>query len=394
MQQVTEIDAFPRGSRILHIGPPKTGTTAVQSSLFRRQADLSAYGVAYPGRRRHERAAVSAVSLKWVPDGYPADIEKQWEWFVGAVRSSTADRVIVSSEIFSLASDPRITRIVEDLGGPGLQVVITMRPLARMLSSQWQQSIQNLEVADFATWLDRLVGPGAVADPYTDALWHHYRVDRLVRRWGIRVGEENVTLVVLDPDDRSMLLGTFERLLGLPADFLEPAPDEKNVSMPYPEVEMLRAFNRRFRAEGHDRGTYVRAIRGRAMRQIKATAQPTMRAHPIATPAWAVERANLVAAEMAEAITASGARVIGDLAHLLTPVPDDEPSEVPTSVDVQSAAEIAYAMFVAGRASARPRKRRPSPPEIDQLAGRDLVRALMGRVSARLRPGKDRPVRD
>jgi hypothetical protein len=119
-----------------------------------------------------------------------------------------------------------------------------------------------------------------------------------------------------------------------------------------------------------------------------------MRTHPIATPAWAVERANLVAAEMAEAITASGARVIGDLAHLLTPVPDDEPSEVPTSVDVQSAAEIAYAMFVAGRASARPRKRRPSPPEIDQLAGRDLVRALMGRVSARLRPGRDRPVRD
>jgi hypothetical protein len=114
-----------------------------------------------------------------------------------------------------------------------------------------------------------------------------------------------------------------------------------------------------------------------------------MRAHPIVTPSWAVERANLVAAEMAEAIGASGARVIGDLDHLVTPVPDDEPGEAPTSVDVQSAAEIAYAMFIAGRASARSKKSRPSSPEIDQLAGRDLVRALMGRVSARLRPGKD-----
>jgi hypothetical protein len=386
MHQVTEIEAYPRGSRILHIGPPKTGTTAVQSSLFLRQADLAAYGVAYPGRRRHERAAVSAAALAWVPHGYPADIEKQWQWLVGEVRASNADRVMVSSEIFSLAPDARLPRIVEDLGGAGLQVVITVRPLARMLPSQWQQSIQNLEVADFTSWLERLIGPGAVPDPYTDALWHHYRVDRLVRRWGVQVGEENVTLVVLDPDDRQMLLGTFEKLLGLPPDFLEPAPDEKNVSMPYPEVEMLRAFNRRFRAEGHDRGMYVRAIRGRAMRQIKATAQPAMRPHPIVTPAWAVERANLVAAEMAEAIAASGARVIGDLDHLVTPVATDEPGELPSAVDVESAAEIAYAMFIAGRGKERSDNGERSPSSIDAVGGRELARELLRRVRRRLRP--------
>ncbi len=385
MRQVTEIDAFPPGSRIVHIGPPKTGTTAVQSALFLRQADLPAYGVAYPGRRRHERAAVSAAALAWVPHGYPPDIEKQWQWLVDEVRASTADRVVVSSEIFSLAPEARIPGIVEDLGGPGLQVVITMRPLARMLPSQWQQSIQNNEVADYASWLERLVGPGAVPDPYTDALWHHYRVDRLVNRWGAHVGEENVTLVVLDPDDRPMLLATFEKLLGLPAGFLEPAPDEKNVSMPYPGVEVLRAFNRRFRAEGHEQGLYVRAIRGRAMRQIKATAQPVMRPHPIDTPTWAVERANLVAVEMAEAIAASSARVIGDLGHLVASVPDGEPGEAPTTVDVQSAGEIAYAMFIAGReqALARQRKGRRPRPGVDQMASRDLARALLGRAISR-----------
>ncbi len=382
MQQVTEIEAYPRGSRIVHIGPPKTGTTAVQSSLYLRQAELAAYGVAYPGRRRHERAAVSAAALEWIPEGYPDDIAKHWRRLTEEVRASTADRVVVSSEIFALAPDSRIPRIVEDLGGD-LQVVITMRPLARMLSSQWQQSIQNLETADYESWLQRLVGPGAGPDPYTDALWRHYRVDRLVQRWGAEVGEENVTLVVVDPVDRSMLLHSFEQLLGLPPDFLEPAPDEQNVSLPYPEVEMLRAFNRRFRAEGHDRTTYVRTIRGPAMRQIKAAGQPVMRRHPIGTPLWAVERANEVAAEMVDVIRGTRARVIGDLADLITPVPEHEPDDVPATVDADSAAEIAYALFLAGRTQALAKARRPQPAA-DQIAGRELVRELMRRSVRRL----------
>lgn len=387
MQQVTDVETFPRGSRIVHIGPPKTGTTAVQSSLFLRQADLAAYGVAYPGRRRHERAAVSAAALPWLPAGYSAGIEKHWRWLTDEVRASTADRVVVSSEIFALAPDERLLQIVEDLGGPGLQVVITMRPLARMLPSQWQQSIQNREVVGYDEWLERLLGSGANPDPYSESLWRHYRVDRLVQRWGAHVGEENVTLVVVDPSDRSMLLGTFERLLGLPTDFLEPAPDESNLSLPYPEVEMLRAFNQRFLAEGHDHDLYVRAIRRHAMRQVKAAGQPIMQAYPIETPAWAVERANDVAAEMTEAIRASGARVIGDLAHLVTPVPVTEPREVPTRVAVDSAAEIAYAMFIAGRTHAlagHGRKRQQRRPVVEQVGGRELARALLGRVARRL----------
>jgi len=387
MQQVTEVEAYPPGSRIVHIGPPKTGTTALQSSMFLRQADLAAYGVAYPGRRRHERAAVSAAALSWTPAGYSDDIDKHWRWLTNEVRTSTADRTLVSSEIFALAPDPRLPQIVEDLGGPDLQIVITVRPLARMLPSQWQQSIQNREVVSYDEWLQRLLGPDAEPDAYTDSLWRHYRVDRLVERWGAHVGEANVTVIVIDPDDRSMLLGTFERLLGLPAGFLVPAPDESNISLPYPEVEMLRAFNRRFRAEGYDHGLYVRAIRRHAMRQIKATGQPIMQAHPIDTPTWAIEEANRVATEMVDAITASDARVIGDLTHLITQVPDQEPHQVPTTVPVDSAGEIAYAMFLAGRTQALARKPRRRPqPSVDQISGRELARALVGRVTSRLRP--------
>jgi hypothetical protein len=387
MQQVTQVDPFPPGSRILHIGPPKTGTTAVQSALFRRQAELAQYGVAYPGRRRHERAAVSAVALEWAPPGYAGDIEKHWRRLTDEVRTSTADRVVVSSEIFAVAPDSRLARIVGDLGGP-LQVVITIRPLALMLPSQWQELVQNLEVLDYDSWLRRLlVDPGTHG---TESLWRQTRVDRLVERWGAHVGEENVTVIVLEPGERSMLLDTFERLLALPPGFLVPAEGESNLSLPYPEAEVMRAFNRRFREHGHDPDLHVRAIRRGALRQVKSTGRPLMAHDPIRTPRWAVERANAVAVEMADAIRCSGARVIGDLDRLVTSAEDAPASGgPPTTVPVDSAAEIAYGMFIGGRTHASQRlgaARRAQQRSISDVPAKNLVRQVLGRVATRLRP--------
>jgi hypothetical protein len=399
MEQLTRVEAFPRGSRVVHIGPPKTGTTAVQSALFRRRGELAAYGVAYPGRRRHERAAVSAVAFDELPAGLPAGAERRWQRFAREIRESTADRVVVSSEAFSFAPDSRLPRIVEDLGGSGLQVVVTARPLASIMPSRWQQSVQNYQIGSYQEWLERLFADGAADDPSFGPLWRRLRVDRLVQRWGAYVGEENVTLVVLDPADRSMLLSTFEGLLGLPTGFLAPAGGKPNESLPYPEIEMLRAFNRRFRTEGYSHALYVRAIRKRAMRQIKALGPTVMPPSPIVTPAWAIERANLVGAEMAEVLGSTAVRVIGDLAHLVGAVSDDRPSNPPTAVSVESAAEIAYAMFLAGRSEApserpaeRPSERpaeRPPPAQTsaDAVAARDLAAELVRRARRRLRRG-------
>ncbi len=385
MEQVTDIVPLPRGSRLVHIGPPKTGTTALQSALHTHRAELANHGVLYASRLRHDRAAVAAVAFEVLPPGYPDDAPDRWNRLSRTVREANVDRVVVSSETLSYAPDAHLPRIVEDLGGSGLHVVITVRPLASMLPSRWQQSVQSFHDASYQEWLGRVFAPGAESDPQTRAMWRRFRVDRLAQRWGAQVGEENVTLIVLDPTDRSMLLTTFERLLGLPAGFLAPAGGKPNQSLPYPEVEMLRAFNRRFRAEGHSQALFVRAIRKNAMRRIKAIGEPVMRPYPIVTPAWAVEKANAVGAEMVEAIERSGVRVIGDLSHLFGVAPQDGPTEPPTAVPVDSAAEIAYAMFLAGRASGRPRRRRAPRPAVDAVPTRVLARELIRRARARVR---------
>src|SRR5690606_6917429 len=99
---------------------------------------------------------------------------------------------------------------------------------------------------------------------------------------------------------------------------------------------------------------------------------------------------NDVIAEMTAGIRASDARVIGDLAHLVTPIPETGPHEVPTRVSVDSAAEIAYAMFHAGRTHAVSQKRRQRPPSpaVEQVPARELALALLGRVVRRLGAGR------
>ena len=49
------VEALPDGAVLLHIGPYKTGTTAIQVSLHQHRADLAAHGVLYPGTSTRQR---------------------------------------------------------------------------------------------------------------------------------------------------------------------------------------------------------------------------------------------------------------------------------------------------------------------------------------------------
>jgi hypothetical protein len=50
------------GARLLHIGPHKTGTTAIQGALHLARERLAVEGVAYPGRGRQPLWPILAVT--------------------------------------------------------------------------------------------------------------------------------------------------------------------------------------------------------------------------------------------------------------------------------------------------------------------------------------------
>ena len=58
-EQVVQL--LPTGTRLVHIGHPKSGSTAIQAALARERARLPEHGVVYPGRDLRSARAGWAV---------------------------------------------------------------------------------------------------------------------------------------------------------------------------------------------------------------------------------------------------------------------------------------------------------------------------------------------
>ncbi|TMB75801.1 MAG: hypothetical protein E6I65_02300 [Chloroflexi bacterium] len=309
---------LPEGTRLVHIGPPKTGTTAVQGAFHARRREVLAQGVRYAGRSRHSGAAVLAVGGRpsFQRDSGPPPM-RRWNDLAGEVRRSTEARVLLSSEFFADVEADRIPRIADDLGRERLHVVVTLRPLSRLLASQWQQYVQSFMRLSYDDWLDAVLNgpPGKV----TPTFWRRHRHDELIERWAAVVGPERMSVVVIDEDDHDQVLRVFEQLLGLRAGTLVAEDDVTNRSMTLAEIEAVRAFNNAFWDAGLRNALYHRVMHFGAAAYMKQR-QPKPGEPRIETPQWALDRSGEIAREMVARIAPSGVRIIGDL-EALTVVP-------------------------------------------------------------------------
>jgi hypothetical protein len=305
---------LPAGTRLVHIGPPKTGTTAVQGAFHARRREVLAQGVRYAGRSRHSGAAVLAVAGRpsFQRDSGSPPIGR-WNELVGEVRRAREPRVLVSSEFFADAEAARIPRIVEDLGREQLHVVVTLRPLARLLASQWQQYVQSFMRLSFDGWLEGVLNdPGGKVTP---TFWRRHRHDELIERWAAVVGPERMSVVVVDEGDHEHVLRVFEDLLGLQTGTLAADDDVTNRSMTLAEIEAVRAFNNVYWDAGLRNALFHRIMHFGAAAYMKQ--RPPGPDEPrVEAPQWALDRCGEIAAEMVRHIAASRVRVIGDLATL------------------------------------------------------------------------------
>lgn len=306
---------LPAGSRLLHIGPPKTGTTTVQEALRAARAAMSAHGVIYPGDGRHHSMAARAVLGTQPPKGHPPTDPKAWGRLVREVSSARHHRVIVSSEMFSGADDATVRTVIRDLGGTAVHVVITLRPLIKILPSTWQQRVRiDDTVVPYEDWLTRMLCERP-DDAGMRSVWRRHQHGLLVERWASVVGVANMTVVVPDESDRQMLLRVFASLLGLPSNMLQAGP-LTNPSLSFGEVELVRLLNQEFHDRGWSAERHLALVRQGLVPQLLKSNARARTNRPIRTPPWAAEIAAGIGRAAAEKISASGVRVVGDLGSL------------------------------------------------------------------------------
>jgi hypothetical protein len=364
---------LPEGTRLLHIGPHKTGTTSVQGAFHAARAAVAAQGVHYAGPNRHPLQAAQFAATR--TSAQPAGSMRAWRNLLGEIRRQGSDRVVISSEWFSDATLDDIRLLVEHLDPARVHVAVSLRPLSSLLASQWQQYVQGGSTTPYRAWLSSVFddpnGPAA------SRFWHRHRHDRLIERWTAVVGRERLTAVVADDRDHAAILRVFERLLGLSDGTLVLQPDRTNRSLSRAEAELIRAMNGIFAASRIGGALRLDLVLFGAAANLKA--RSLAREEPrIATPDWAVERAVGVAGEIVAGIEAAGVRVIGDLASLVR-----RPATAFVLDDAPAAAfwpEIAGMGAMGVMVAAGLARNGSAPTQVDAFSLQRLRSVLFGRL--------------
>ncbi len=214
---------LPPGAVLLHVGPYKTGTTALQASFEQHRAELREHGVLYPGTQRRHARPVFALLGHALP-GQPDVPEHEWDDLVDDVRRAAEARVVLSSEDFATLAPDQAARAVDDLGADRVHVLMVARDLSTLLPSAWQERVKSVnETSGYDAFLT-----GVLAErpdtPSAEVFWRHHSLATLIRLWTDVLPAGRVTVVVADDSDRAQLRRVCEQLLGLPDRLLTEGP--------------------------------------------------------------------------------------------------------------------------------------------------------------------------
>ena len=345
---------LPDGARLVHIGPHKTGTTTLQGAFHLARRAAAAQGVHYAGPNRqatHAAQAIAAVTDATAP-GRPA--LREWRRLMREIEAVDVPRLVVSSEWFADARPAGIRLLANDLDPSRVHVAVTLRPLGRILASQWQQFVQGGWQVTYQRWLESIFrSPNGTEGT---RFWQRHAHDRLVERWAEIVGRDRVTVVVVSDRDRGAVLRAFERLTGLVAGTLIAPDDRGNRSLTAAEVELVRELHRglkRLDVASSDRLNLVlHGVAGQLKQRSPGAAEAR-----IETPRWAREMSAGIARDMVDNLRVSGVRVMGDLDLLAGNEGDADstPTESPVPADwpaIATSAAIGLLAF-SGHARAR-----------------------------------------
>jgi hypothetical protein len=298
-----QVPTLVTGTRLLHIGPHKTGTTSLQNSIRANREEILRQGVYYgapEGRLASNRIARSLLRLPFKNPNEVVDY-REWEDQVARVQASNASRVIVSGEEFSFCEKREIQTVLKDLGQDRVHVVVTVRPLAKVLPSQWLKPRGARRIA-------QLIG---VPHPF----WFRHQHDQLAVRWADAIGADRVSVVVVDDRDHRVLLDAFEHLLGLTTGTLQPIDGKSNPSLSAQEIAIILRLQQTLNERGL---VFAERVRSRQVQRRLLSIRPRLSTdQKIALPQWAVPDVIARSRSVYDGLLASGVRIIGNPELLL-----------------------------------------------------------------------------
>jgi hypothetical protein len=254
----------------VHVGSPKTGTTFLQSVLWRQQDLAADQGLLLPGRRFHDHY-LATLDVRGLAEGseHRQDAVGMWRRLVDRVETH-AGPSLLSHELFSGATAAQASAAMEAFA-PTTEVnlVITVRDLLRQVPAEWQEHVKHRHAGtlpDFVRGLRR-------DEAHRTWFWRVQDFAGVAERWGAGLPSTRIHVVTVPPQgsDPRELWNRFAALLGLdPATFDLDVP-RSNTSLGLEQTELLRRVN----AELGDRlpipGPYPRVVKNVLAQQVLAS---------------------------------------------------------------------------------------------------------------------------
>ena len=380
----------------LHIGAPKTGTTYLQRVLWRNREALARDGLCYAAGdpEEHFRAAVDLRALPWGKQEHP---EYAGTWQAVAERAAAwPGRSVISDELLAAATTPQIRRAVESLTGAEVHVVYTLRDLARMLPSDWQEQVKHRHALSWEDYLHDVVDAGR--DSELGAwFWGLHDGPEVLARWADVVGPARVHLIVGPPASApaDLLWERFAAVLGVDPGRYDVAVEPVNVSLGWAQTELLQRVNARVggTALEHRYDELVGAVLVEGV--LRQHGDPTRVRLPRDRLAWLAARSEQVVA----ALASSGYDVVGDPDELLAepelldpaptaPMPSDIALDVSADVVVALLGQVGEWADRAGAAAPPGGGAAAEPTDAGEPQSPAETRALR-RALRRLRPNRE-----
>ena len=318
------IDPIPPGSRLLHIGIPKSGTTSLQYAASANRADLLSRGVRYPGSEINHRLAVSSLMgrpLGWKGMGASTPSPRIWQALLDEIESDPERRAFISHEFACESDDEQARRFVEALGPGRIQIAISVRGFGDLLASSWQQAVKSGDQRTFERWLKVVLADDAAAT--SPVFVRRNDQASLIERWCRLVGPERVTVVIADKSQPDQLIDAFEDLLALPRGALADRPTggyAANRTLSASEAELIRRLNQVVRNRQFGWPRYTQLIREGVIARLLEQRSPGPGEPRTVLPRWAVEPAEARSRAYATALTESGCRIVGAPSTLYAPL--------------------------------------------------------------------------
>ena len=326
-------------SVILHIGVPKTGTTALQAALANSRKDLAKQNVVYPSqwRNAHHRAAWAITERTWGWKGRGGTTTPIKHWNRLVKETKTNKKIILSSEFFCEANQKQSQKMVADLGRSRLEVVITLRPFGKLLPSAWQQYLKYGVKLTYDEWLAAILNGPREAAP-TPTFWMRHDHPALIKRWLELIGKDNLTLVVVDDTNHDFIYQAFEEILQLQAGTLQKRKEKvSNRSMTLAEAEFLRQINLR-QPDNSTWDRYESFVRRSMMHEILNSPIAETAPEKLTTPKWAADKANQIAKDYLAELSKLDLKVIGDLQQLASEVSGSDKQALPETISIATVA--------------------------------------------------------